>query len=96
MRQRAGKIIEYRVCMGETDGNGDCTYANEYEGKDWRYIHKLIKELEAGLHNTKDSDGEWIIWIERVENWYDETIPATGWRDFQGDRDIEIIWERVE
>jgi len=81
-------IIEYR--LHRCDKEGDSCNIQFFEGKDWRYVRKMVKECEAGLHDEFDDSGFRYGWIERVESWHDQH------GEYLEDDDYETMWEREE
>lgn len=78
--------IEFRVHFGEHDEleSVDIEY---YDGKDWREIHKIVAECEAGRTDQYDDDEYRIIWIERCERATDQFGDYMEWDEYS------TLWE---
>ena len=77
--------IEYRLHW--CDEEGDSNDIDFVEGKNWRYVRKMVEECKLGIHDEFDSYGLRYGWIERVERWFVNGV-------YDEDQDYEILWER--
>lgn len=82
--------IEFRVHFGEHD-ELDSLSMNIYDGKDWREVHKIVAECEAGRADQYDDGGDYrIIWIERCSRATDQFGEYMEWDEYS------TLWECEE
>ena len=83
--------IEFRVHFGEHDDDElDSCAIDYYEGKQWREVHKIVAECEAGRADQYNDDEYRIFWIERCSRATDQFGEYMGWDEYS------TLWECEE